>query len=240
MNVRDAFYEVLRAHGISTIFGNPGSNEVPLLRDFPGDFRYILALQEGAAIGMADGFAQATASPALVNPHAAADTGNAMGNLTNTQSGHVPVAVTSGQQARRYTALNAMLTSVDAPKLAEPLVKWSNEPARPQDVPQALSQGILLASAAPAGPVYISLPLDDWDQEADVSALGKPLPGPATSVRPRPASRAGPGIPRSLRQPYSAARKASIDPELASETQLRTNPRQPLDSNSKEDSLWRV
>jgi benzoylformate decarboxylase len=51
MNVRGAFYEVLRAHGITTIFGNPCSNELPLMRDFPGDFRYILALHEGAAIG---------------------------------------------------------------------------------------------------------------------------------------------------------------------------------------------
>jgi thiamine pyrophosphate-dependent acetolactate synthase large subunit-like protein len=57
MNVRDAFYEVLRAHGITTIFGNPGSNELPMLNDLPDDFRYILALQEGAAIGMADGYA---------------------------------------------------------------------------------------------------------------------------------------------------------------------------------------
>jgi benzoylformate decarboxylase len=85
---------------------------------------------------------------------------------------HVPVIVTAGQQGRRYLALNAMLTNVDAPKLVEPLVKWSNEPARPQDVPQALSKGILLASAAPAGPVYLSLPLDDWDHDADVPALG--------------------------------------------------------------------
>jgi benzoylformate decarboxylase len=172
MNVRDAFYAVLRTHGITTIFGNPGSNELPLLRRFPGDFRYVLALHEGAAIAMADGFAQATGRPALVNLHAAAGTGNAMGNLTNAQSGHVPVVVTSGQQGRRYVALQAMLANVDAPKLVEPLVKWSNEPARPQDVPQALSKGILLASAAPAGPVYLSVPLDDWDQEADTSALG--------------------------------------------------------------------
>ncbi len=57
MNGRDAFYQILRTHGISTVFGNPGSNELPLLRDFPDDFRYILALQEGAAIAMADGFA---------------------------------------------------------------------------------------------------------------------------------------------------------------------------------------
>jgi benzoylformate decarboxylase len=172
MNVRDAFYEILRSHGITTVFGNPGSNELPLLQDFPDDFRYILALQEGAAIGMADGFAQATGQPALVNLHAAAGLGNAMGNLINTQSGHVPVIITSGQQARRYTELKAYLTNVDAPKLAEPLVKWSHEPSRPQDAPQSLSKGILLATAAPTGPVYLSLPLDDWDQDADASALG--------------------------------------------------------------------
>ena len=172
MNVRDAFYEVLRTHGITTIFGNPGSNELPLLSDLPDDFRYVLALQEGAAIGMADGFAQATGKPSLVNLHAAAGMGNAMGNLTNTQSGHVPVIVTSGQQARKYTELKAYLTNVDAPKLVEPLVKWSHEPGRPQDAPQSLSKAILLATAAPAGPVYLSLPLDDWDQDADASALG--------------------------------------------------------------------
>src|SRR6202012_5896534 len=173
MNVRDAFYEVLRSHGISTIFGNPGSNELPLLSGMPDDFRYILALQEGAAIGMADGFAQATGRPSLVNLHAAAGTGNAMGNLVNTQAGHVPVVITSGQQARQYTELKAYLTNVDAPKLVEPLVKWSHEPARPQDTPQSLSKAILLAAAAPTGPVYLSLPLDDWDYDADASALGQ-------------------------------------------------------------------
>jgi benzoylformate decarboxylase len=172
MNVRDAFYEVLRSHGITTIFGNPGSNELPLLSGLPDDFRYVLALQEGAAIGMADGFAQATGRPALVNLHAAAGTGNAMGNLVNTQAGHVPVIVTSGNQARKYTEVKAYLTNVDAPRLVEPLVKWSHEPARPQDTPQSLSNAILQATAAPSGPVYLSLPLDDWDQDADASALG--------------------------------------------------------------------
>lgn len=173
MNVRDAFYEVLRAHGIRTIFGNPGSNELPLLSNLPADFQYIHALQEGAAIGMADGYARASGQPALVNLHAAAGTGNAMGNLTNTQAGHVPVIVTSGQQARRYAALGALLTNVDAPTLARPLVKWSNEPLRAEDVPHALSRGILLATSAPAGPVYLSLPLDDWDHDVDAGALAQ-------------------------------------------------------------------
>ena len=169
--VRDAFYQLLRARGITTVFGNPGSNELPLLTNFPDDFQYLLALQEGVAVGMADGYALITGRPSLVNLHAAAGTGNAMGNLTNTMSGHVPVVVTSGQQARRHIALNAMLTNVDAIKLAEPLVKWSAEPSRPQDVPQVLSEGLLRAAAAPAGPVYLSLPLDDCDAPADIDAL---------------------------------------------------------------------
>jgi benzoylformate decarboxylase len=172
-NIREAFYEVLRAHGITTIFGNPGSNELPMLKEVPDDFRYVLALQEGVAIAMADGYAQARGVPAVVNVHSASGTGNAMGNLTNTASGHVPVVVTSGQQSRRYTPLNAMLTNVDAPKLVEPLVKWSNEPLRAEDVPLALSKAVLLSAAAPAGPVYVSIPLDDWDQEMDAATVAQ-------------------------------------------------------------------
>ncbi len=75
--IRDLTYELLRRHGITIIFGNPGSNELPFLQDFPSDFRYILALHEGVAIGIADGYAQATGRTALVNLHSAAGTGNA-------------------------------------------------------------------------------------------------------------------------------------------------------------------
>jgi benzoylformate decarboxylase len=87
-NVRDQTYAVLRGHGITTVFGNPGSNELPFLADFPPDFRYILALHEGVAVGMADGYAQATGKPALVNLHSAAGTGNGMGALTNAWNAH--------------------------------------------------------------------------------------------------------------------------------------------------------
>src|SRR5258708_20046628 len=109
MKVRDAFYEILRTHGITTVFGNPGSNELPLLREFPDDFRYVLALQEGAAIGMADGFAQATGRPALVNLHAAAGTRNPMGNLTNAQTRHAPVTLTPAHHPPPYTQLTPPL-----------------------------------------------------------------------------------------------------------------------------------
>ncbi len=84
-------YDLLRQHGLTTIFGNPGSNELPFLKDFPSDFRYVLGLHEGVVLGMADGFAQATRRPAFVNLHAAAGTGNAMGAMTNAIAAHSPL-----------------------------------------------------------------------------------------------------------------------------------------------------
>lgn len=161
--VHAATYELLRRHGLTTIFGNPGSNELPFLKDFPSDFRYVLGLHEGVVLGMADGFAQATRRPAFVNLHAAAGTGNAMGAMTNAIASHSPLVITAGQQVRGMIGLEPMLTNVDASLLPRPLVKWSYEPASPQDVPRALSQAIHLASLPPNGPVYLSIPYDDWD-----------------------------------------------------------------------------
>jgi benzoylformate decarboxylase len=169
--VREAFHDVLRWHGVRAIFGNPGSNELPFLCGLPADVPYYLALQEGAAIAMADGYAQASGTLGFVNLHAASGTGNAMGCLTNAVSSHTPLVITAGQQARRYVPVNAMLTNVDATKLCDPLVKWSGEPLRPQDGPLLASRACLLAQSAPAGPVYLSIPLDDWAQPAEGAML---------------------------------------------------------------------
>jgi benzoylformate decarboxylase len=64
-SVHDVTYDLLRRQGVTTVFGNPGSNELPFLRDFPADFRYFLGLHEGVVMGMADGYAQATGKPAF-------------------------------------------------------------------------------------------------------------------------------------------------------------------------------
>ena len=121
-------YELLRTHGMTTIFGNPGSNELPFLDQFPNDFRYILGLHEGVVLGMADGYAQATGRPVLVSVHSAAGIGNAMGVLVNATISHTPLVIMAGQQTRAMIALEAQLTNVDAPQLPRPLVKWSVEP----------------------------------------------------------------------------------------------------------------
>ena len=88
--VRDVTYDLLRSLGLTTVFGNPGSTEETFLKNFPDDFSYILGLQEASVMAMADGFAQSTGKPALVNVHTAAGTGNAMGSLIAAYRGQHP------------------------------------------------------------------------------------------------------------------------------------------------------
>ena len=128
--VRETTYDLLRTWGLTTVFGNPGSNELPFLDGFPADFRYVLGLHEGAVLAMADGYAQATGRPALVNLHSAAGLGNAMGNLANARASHTPLVVTAGQQARAMIGLGSVLAEPALTRLPEPQVKASFEPAR--------------------------------------------------------------------------------------------------------------
>ncbi|HEY0319018.1 MAG TPA: benzoylformate decarboxylase [Solirubrobacterales bacterium] len=165
--VRDATFDLFRAQGMTTMFGNPGSTELPMLADYPADFRYVLGLQEAVVVGMADGFAQASGRTTVVNLHTAPGVGNAMGAIFNAQANHSPLLVTAGQQARPQITLQANLTNRDAIRMPHPLVKWAHEPARAQDVPLALAHGTHLAGLAPRGPVFVSIPMDDWDAEVD-------------------------------------------------------------------------
>jgi len=165
--VRDATFDLFRARGMTTMFGNPGSTELPMLADFPGDFRYVLGLQEAVVVGMADGFAQASGKTTVVNLHTAPGVGNAMGAIFNAQANHSPLLITAGQQARAQITLQANLTNRDATRMPHPLVKWSYEPPRAEDVPLALAHGAHLAGLAPRGPVFVSLPMDDWYAEVD-------------------------------------------------------------------------
>ena len=165
--VREAAFELFRKKGMTTMFGNPGSTELPMLAEFPDDFDYVLGLQEAVVVGMADGYAQASGRPALVNLHTAPGVANAMGAIFNAQANHSPLVITAGQQVRAQMTLQANLTNRDAVRLPHPLVKWSYEPPRAEDVPLALSRAVHLAALPPRGPVFVSIPMDDWGAEVD-------------------------------------------------------------------------
>jgi len=164
--VRGASFDLLRRLGMTTVFGNPGSTELPFLQDFPEDFRYVLGLQEATALGMAEGFAQGVGRAALVNLHTGPGLGNAMGAMITAWHNKTPLVVTAGQQDRRHRAQEPLLTG-ELVELARPYVKRSFEPVRAADVPGEIRRAYHTAMQHPRGPVFVSIPMDDWDAEAE-------------------------------------------------------------------------
>lgn len=169
-----ALLELLKQEGVRVMFGNPGTTELPLMDAFAAerDIRYILALQEAPAMGMADGYAQASGRLACVNLHAAPGLGNAMGMLYDAQKAGAPIIVTAGQHEQRFNFTEPLLWA-DLPVVARPFVKWSEEVRRLSDLPRAIHRAAKTALAPPTGPVFLSLPGDILTDSEDLD-LGHP------------------------------------------------------------------
>jgi benzoylformate decarboxylase len=167
---REVLLEVLRSEGVEHIFGNPGSTELPLIDALStvDDIRYVLALQEATAVAMADGYAQVTRRPALLNLHTSAGLGNAIGNLTNAQANRTPLVVTAGQQDYGHIEADPVLSG-DLVGLARPIARWSHEVRTPRELGTILRRAFKDAAVAPKGPVFVSLPMSVVDDPADVS-----------------------------------------------------------------------
>ena len=181
ITVRDATFEVMRRHGMTRIFGNPGSTEVAFLTDLPGDIEFVLGLHEGTVVGMACGYAIARGEPAFVNLHTAPGLGNAINAIANARDCRAPLVVVVGQQDRRQLAFEPFLTGRALERMAGEYPVWSNLPARPQDVPGAIARAYHEARAA-GGPALVVVPMGDWEEPADELAAGSPeqLIGAAT------------------------------------------------------------
>lgn len=162
ISVREAVFDLLRALKMTTVFGNPGSTELPFLDRWPDDFRYVLGLQEASVVGMADGYARATGRAAFCNLHSAAGVGHAMGNIYNAYRNQTPLVISAGQQSRSLLPTNPFLGASEAASFPKPYVKWSSEPARAEDVPQAIAHAYHIATQRPYGPTLVSIPFDDW------------------------------------------------------------------------------
>ncbi|MDE8345459.1 MAG: thiamine pyrophosphate-binding protein [Acidocella sp.] len=161
--------EVLRSEGVEYVFGNPGTTELPLMDALIGtqDIQYIWALQEASAVAMADGYAQAARRPGFLNLHTAGGLGHGMGNLLNASVSQTPLVVTAGQQDSRHTITDPLLFG-DLVQIARPAVKWAQEVAHADQIPVLIRRAFHDASAAPAGPVFLSLPMDVMEEMSNV------------------------------------------------------------------------
>ncbi len=163
--VRDATFDVFRRRGLTTIFSNPGSTEVPFLAGLPDDLRFVLGLHEGSVLGMATGYAIGRGEPALVLVHTTAGLGNSVGGIATARVNRAPLVIIVGQQDRRHLVFEPFLAG-RLRGLAGDYPVWVDEPVRAQDVPGAIDRAYHEAATS-RGPALVIVPMDDWLQEAD-------------------------------------------------------------------------
>ena len=172
---RTAFLQLLVDEGVTHLFGNPGTTELPIMEvvpDFP-QLQFVLGLQEAVVMAMADGYCRASNRLAAANVHVAPGLGNAMGALYNAAFSGSPVILTAGQQEQGHGLLEPLLYAPLVP-IAQPLVKWAVDVTRAEDLPRILHRAAKIALTPPTGPVFISLPGDVLDQETDMD-MGRPV-----------------------------------------------------------------
>ncbi|MBP6767867.1 MAG: hypothetical protein KA171_08790 [Reyranella sp.] len=186
MRGRQVLLETLINHGVDRIFGNPGTTESPLLDsllDYP-QLQYIVHLHEGVATGAANFYAQASGKTAFVNLHVAPGLGNAIGAIYSALKNNSPMVVTAGQQDTRMRLRDPILGH-DLAAIAAPVTKWSVQVERADELGPILQRAFKIANEAPAGPVFVALPIDVMEQETSIAA-GRPGHS-YTATRPDPA-----------------------------------------------------
>ena len=158
--VRDGFFDILRRYGMTTMFSNPGSTEIPLLAGFPDDIEFVLCLHEASAVGAATGWSLGKQRQALALLHTTAGLGNAVGAIATARVNRAPLVIVVGQQDRRHLAYEPFLTG-ELEGLAGRYPVWTATPARAADVPALVGQARHQAVAA-RGPAVVIVPMDDW------------------------------------------------------------------------------
>ncbi len=192
---RNAFLRLLVEEGVTHLFGNPGTTELPIMEavpDFP-QLRYVLGLHESVVVAMADGYARASGRLAAANVHVAPGLGNAMGALYNAQFSGSPIVLTAGQQEQGHGLTEPLLYAPLVP-VATPFVKWAVEATRVEDLPRILRRAAKVALTPPTGPVFISLPGDVLEQQAEID-MGAPT---RIDARTRPSDEALAALARRL------------------------------------------
>src|SRR3954451_20621229 len=218
--VRDAVFDLLRSRGLTKIFGNPGSTEVPFLGGMPDDFEFVLALHEGPLVGMATGYAIARGEPSFVLVHTAAGLGNAVNALVTARVNRAPLVVLVGQQDRRHLVQEPFLAGRLRGLAGDYPVSYE-EPVRPQDVPGALARAYHEARAA-RGPALVAVPMDDWlAPEPEPHELAAPARVLASRSADPEAVDALAGLLSDARRPALVVGAGADDPESwAALTQL--------------------
>ena len=169
MTGKQALLEMLKAEGVRSIFGNPGTSEGPiidLLADYP-EFRYYLALQESVAVGMGESYARATGTASFVSLHVDSGLANGIALMLDAYNTGTPMVVTSANYDVRKISEN----KTDLADLVRPVTKWSVELTYPDQIPGAIRRAFNEANSHPRGPVYVGFTSNALEGSAPVDIV---------------------------------------------------------------------
>ena len=189
---RSAFLALLKDEGITHLFGNPGTTELPImhaLKDHP-DLTYVMAMQESLVVAIADGFSRASGRSSPATSMSRPGSATRWARCYNASFTGTPMILTAGQQEQGHGLMEPVLYG-PLVRMAEPLVKWAVEVTRLEDLPRIVRRAAKIATTPPTGPVFISLPGDILNAEAGIE-LGRST-RVDTRVKPSDESAAGAG-----------------------------------------------
>lgn len=177
---KHALLKMFEAEGIRHMFGNPGTSEAPMMDimpQYPG-IQYYLVLQEGVAVGMAEGYARASGEVPLVSLHIDNGMANGLSLMIDMKYSGTPMVLTAGNKDIRQMAAGRS----DLAEMARPFAKWSTEITHAEQVPSVIRRAFQEARTAPTGPVFVAVSANAFDDVADIDILA------STAVHSLPAA----------------------------------------------------
>ncbi|MQG38158.1 MAG: thiamine pyrophosphate-binding protein [SAR202 cluster bacterium] len=167
---KHALLQMFVAEGVSYVFGNPGTSETPMMTILPEykDLNYMLVLQEGVAVGMAEGYGRSTGTVPLVSLHIDNGLANGLSLMIDQLRSGTPMVVTAGNKDIRKLGSGRS----DLAELARPFAKWSAEITHAGQVPSVIRRAFQEAKTSPTGPVFVGMSANAFDDIADVNIQG--------------------------------------------------------------------
>ncbi len=178
-----AVVESLRAHGVDTVFGIPGTHNLELYRHFPSaGITAVTTRHEQGAGYAADGYHQVsgrpgvvvtTSGPALLNVAAAAGTAYAESRALLLISPGLPRGTEGGDAGQLHE-------TKDASGAMDRIVAWSRRVSSPEQAAAAVTDAFRFFRAGRPRPVHIEVPIDVLEQAWDGVVTIAPHPAPPT------------------------------------------------------------
>ncbi|MBV8778864.1 MAG: thiamine pyrophosphate-requiring protein [Alphaproteobacteria bacterium] len=198
-SVAEAYLALLAERGVEYLFANAGTDFAPIVEAYakaahsglPAP-KPLIATHENVVISMAHGYAAASGKVPAVMVHVSVGTANALCGVFNAAREYVPILFTAGRSplteegllGARDTYIHWAQEMFDQAGMLREMVKWEYELRNGTQLETVIDRALALATSAPQGPVYLSLPRE---------VLAETLSGFVYDAPSRRAAAAAPG-----------------------------------------------